>query len=73
MGSVQGLIMKVRDIPSQLPVASELSDKPDHLLLIPISHLAMFTAGILNLRVCVQSISARTPRSRCENSTRRWE
>jgi nitrilase len=28
-----GLLMKVRDLPTQLPVASEFSDKPDHLLL----------------------------------------
>jgi predicted amidohydrolase len=28
-----GLLMKVRDLPPQLPVATELSDKPDHLLL----------------------------------------
>jgi nitrilase len=28
-----GLLMKVRDLPSQLPVATELSDNPDHLLL----------------------------------------
>lgn len=28
-----GLLMKVRDIPDQLPVAPEFSDKPDHLLL----------------------------------------
>lgn len=28
-----GLLMKVRDLPSQLPVSAELSDKPDHLLL----------------------------------------
>ena len=28
-----GLLMKVRDLPSQLPVSTELSDKPDHLLL----------------------------------------
>ena len=28
-----GLLMKVRDIPAQLPVTSDLSDKPDHLLL----------------------------------------
>lgn len=28
-----GSLMKVRDIPTQLPVKSELSDKPDHLLL----------------------------------------
>ena len=28
-----GLLMKVRDLPAQLPVASELSDKPDQLLL----------------------------------------
>jgi len=28
-----GLLMKVRDLPNQLPVASELSDKPDQLLL----------------------------------------
>jgi nitrilase len=28
-----GLLMKVRDLPPQLPVASELSDKPDQLLL----------------------------------------
>ena len=28
-----GLLMKVRDLPAQLPVTSDLSDKPDHLLL----------------------------------------
>jgi nitrilase len=28
-----GLLMKVRDIPSQLPVKTELSDKPDYFLL----------------------------------------
>jgi predicted amidohydrolase len=28
-----GLLMKVRDLPNQLAVAAELSDKPDHLLL----------------------------------------
>lgn len=28
-----GLLMQVRDVPSQLPVSDELSDKPDHLLL----------------------------------------
>ncbi len=28
-----GLLMRVRDIPSQLQVVTELSDKPDHLLL----------------------------------------
>jgi len=28
-----GLLMKARDLPAQLPIASELSDKPDQLLL----------------------------------------
>ena len=28
-----GLLMKVRDLPAQLQIASELSDKPDHFLL----------------------------------------